>query len=416
MGQLYADQELYASAEKYCERGLGIFRDNANVNQLDIATCMHKLGVIKEALLDDECALDYYLQNIQILRTIGGSRKNVTMACSLHNAASIYLRQKKTTTALDMMSEAYHTASLGAHLSETAASQHCLGVIYMELEDTETALCHLRDALDARVECFGTEQRDVAETLYVMGQAHYLRDEFEKASDCFVENLRVLRKLECGDEDVSKTQLFLGRCYQELGDFNGAIGHLEDAMGMMISSHRDYHIDFSQALFRLGICFCEKKQYSESLKKFKECLEIRTLLLGNLHVECANTYESIGIVQQKMDSHEEAIHSFERALAIKKTSLDDNDEDICILMHFIGSSLFSLERFGNAVDYFFGAAERKKNIHGRTHEEYAMSVIDLAAAYAKNGDEIQAMEVRLRRSQPMAQFRSSFSCVWCIHF
>jgi tetratricopeptide (TPR) repeat protein len=395
MGQLYVDQELYASAEKYCERGLRIFQDNVNVNQLDIATCMHKLGVIKEAILDDECALDFYLQSIYIFKTIGGLRKNVTMACSLHNAASIYSRQKNFRTALELMSEAYHTASVGARLFERASSQHCLGVIYMELEDTETALCHLRDALNARVECFGTEHRDVAGTLYAMGQAHYLRDEFEKASDCFVENLRVLRKLKCGDEEVSKTQLFLGRCYQELGDFDGAIGHLEEVLRMMISSHRENHIDFPQALFRLGICFCEKNQYSDSLKKFKECLEIRTSLLGNLHIECANTYESIGIVQQKMESHEEAILSFERALAIKRSSLDDDDEDICILMQFIGTSLFSLERFAKSVEYFFGSAERKKNIHGRANEEYAMSVIDLAAAYAKTGDESQAMEVRL---------------------
>ena len=54
MGQLYVDQKLYPTAEKYCEQGLRIFQINVEVNQLDIATCMHKLGVIKEALLDDE--------------------------------------------------------------------------------------------------------------------------------------------------------------------------------------------------------------------------------------------------------------------------------------------------------------------------------------------------------------------------
>jgi tetratricopeptide (TPR) repeat protein len=405
MGQLYFDQELYVIAEKYCERGLRIFQINDSVNTIDIALCMHKLGAIKESLLKDECALDFYLQSIHIFKTIGGLRKNVTMACSLHNAASIYLRQKNFTSALDLMLEAFHAAALGAHHFEMAASQHCLGVIYTELEDTETALFHLRGALKARIECVGTEHRDVAETMYAMGQAHYLKDDFENAIDCFVENLRVLQKLGCGDEELSRTQLFLGRSYQEVGDFDGAIGHLVEALRMMVSSHRENHNDFSQALFRLGICFCEKNQYIESLKNFKECLEIRTSFLGNLHIECANSYESIGIVQQKLECHEEAIQSFERALAIKRTSLDDDDEDICVLMHFIASSLFTLERFSEAAEYFFSAAELKKKNHGRTGEEYAMSVIDLAASYAKIGDERHAMEVRLLRMLSILQIR-----------
>jgi hypothetical protein len=59
-----------------------------------------------------------------------------------------------------------------------------------------------------------------------------------------------------------------------------------------------------------------------------------------------------------MESHEEAILSFERALAIKRSSLDDDDEDICILMQFIGTSLFSLERFAKSVEYFLSKSEK----------------------------------------------------------
>ena len=170
--------------------------------------------------------------------------------------------------------------------------------------------------------------------------------------------------------------------------------HLLEALHLMVSAHGANHLDVAQALFRLGICFCEINRYSDSLEKFQECLEIRISLLGNLHVECANTFESIGIVQQKTGCHEDAIHSFERALAIKKTSLKEDDEDFCILLHFIGSSLFALKRYKDAVDRFRDSAERKKRHYGPADEEYVMSVIDLALACAKLGDEKQSMEVR----------------------
>ena len=86
---------------------------------------------------------------------------------------------------------------------------------------------------------------------------------------------------------------------------------------------------------------------------------------------------------------------FQRALAIKKTSLQDSHEDFSILLHFIGSSLFALKRYDDAVIYFSDSTERKKSHHGRADEEYAMSVVDLAAACAKTGNENRSMEVRL---------------------
>lgn len=396
MGQLYFDQKLFTRAEKYCERGLRIFQINAEVNQLDVATCMFKLGLIREALLDNEGALDAYLECIHIFKNNSSFEKNVTLACSLHNAASVYLKQEIYTKALDCMTEALNmkTACLGARHFETASSEHWLGIIYMKLGYSDNSRLHLGNALNARVECFGTEHHAVAETMYALAQAHYLREEFDEALGCLLESLRILRKLGSDEELMLKAHLLLGRSYQELGDFDAAIEHLQDVLKKKVSS-RDINLDVAEALFRLGICYCEKNEYPESLKNFNECLEIRISLLGNLHIECANTYESVGIVHQKLNSHEEAIHSFERALAIKRTSLDDDDRDISVLVHFIGTSLFALQRYGEAVSYFSDAVDRKKILHGRTDLEYAMSTFDLAAAYAKSCNERLAMEVRL---------------------
>ena len=396
MGQLYLDQKQYMTADRYFQRGRRIFNDILGNDHPDIAMCVHKLGVIKEALSDDDGALDYYLQSINIFKSNIDYEKNVNLAFSLHNATLIYMKQREFMTALDHMIEAVDikVATLGTSHSETAASQHFLGTIYIELGDLEAALNHFKDALQARVQCFGTENIEVAGTLYCLGQVHFKRDEFEEAIDCLAENLRVFRKFGSTDnEEVSKAELLLGSSYQERGEFDLAKEHLLQSLDIMISTHGSNNLDVAQALFRLGICFCEMNDYTSSLDKFKECLEIRTNLLGNLHIECANTYESIGIVQQKIDAHEDAIHSFERALAIKKTALEDDDEDICILMAFIGSSLFELKRYDEAVNYFSDSMERKKNHYGRADEEYAMSVVDLASAYAKVKDKRQAMEV-----------------------
>jgi tetratricopeptide (TPR) repeat protein len=398
MGQHYLDQKLYSRAEKYFGQGLKIFRNYRCEDDPDIGICLHKLGVIKEALFDDASALDYYLEAIHTFKNINVFVKHVTMASSLHNAALIYMRQRDFHSALDCMTEAFNTKSsaFGSHPRETSESQHFLGIIYLEMKDADSAHFHLTNALNARLECSGVDHLDVARTLFGLGHTHFTRDEFEDAIKCLSEALRISRR-RGSSEAESKAELQLGTSYQELGCFEIAIKHLLEALNLMNSSPESSRMDVAQALFRLGICLCETGQLSQSLEKFNECLEMRKVLLGNLHIECANTYESIGIVQQKIECHEEAINSFERALAIKKTSLDKDDEDICVLLHFIGMSLFALEKFEKAVVYFKDSSERKKTHHGRADGEYAMSVIGLASAYAKIGDEYLSVEVRVCR-------------------
>ena len=177
MGQLYLDRKIYSTAEKYFLRGCRIFHSLRN-DHPDIAMCLHKLGVIKEALLDDDAALKYYLDSINIFKSNVEQERNVSLSFCLHNASLIYTKQKEFSVALDCMIEAVNTkiAFLGASHFETASSQHCLGTIYMELEDLDSALNHFKNALQTRVECFGTENLDVASTLYSLVQVHFGRD------------------------------------------------------------------------------------------------------------------------------------------------------------------------------------------------------------------------------------------------
>ena len=246
--QLYLDRKIYKSAEKYFDRGLRLFQERREPDQQDVAMCIYKLGVIREALNDDDGAVDYYLQSTDILKSNGD--KSITMAFSLHNTALIHVRQKDFAAALEFMKEALDTKMevVGANHAETAASQHWLGTIHLELEDTDAAILGYKEALKVRVECFGTEHLDVAETLFGLGQVHFVRDEFEEAIECLEENLRVLRKFGCGDGDIAKSELLLGSSYQEMGQFETAIQSLSEALHTMVSAHGSDHLDVSNAV------------------------------------------------------------------------------------------------------------------------------------------------------------------------
>lgn len=172
VGQLYLDKRMYSNSMRYFQEALRIFRSTLHEDHPDIAVCMHNIGVIMESRSDDASSLKHYLEAIRIFKSSEASESNVTLAFSLHNSALIYARQQNFAVALQQMEEAFHAKSvaLGANHSETALSQHWLGSIHLELGDAEAALANFKGALKIRVSCCGTENRDVAKTLFGLGE------------------------------------------------------------------------------------------------------------------------------------------------------------------------------------------------------------------------------------------------------
>ncbi|KAL3784127.1 hypothetical protein HJC23_005785 [Cyclotella cryptica] len=407
IGQNYLNQGLHGVAMTYFEAGLSVFQ--AEVYSVDAAVCLYNIGVIQDFTLSpEERSIKNYIQAIHIVKeykaavktsthTSGQQKYDSILSRSLHNAAKFYVQKKNYVDALQFMLEAFQAKKdvFGLNHAETAASQHWLGTIRLALGEDDLALSDFKGALKVRVSLFGTENKDVAETLYGLAEVHFKRDELPECLECINENLRLCstHQLESDGSKLCRSKLLLGSCYQELGQYDQAKEHLLESLHKMLSVHGGArHLDIADAYFRLGICFCETNDYDESIKHFQKCLDIRTSMLGNLDIECANTYESIGIVQQKKMCHQEAISSFERALAIKKISLPEIDEDISVLLHFIGTSLFAIQKYDDALYYFKSSTDVKKKLHGGRDQEYAMSLLDQAAAFAKIGDDRRSME------------------------
>jgi tetratricopeptide (TPR) repeat protein len=404
VGQNYLNQGLHSLAMNYFEAAVSVIEADQD-SALDTAVCLYSIGVIQDSS-SDEGSIENYRQAISLFNDGKESAKShflampmqkydSVLASCLHSAAKFYAKKDNHSEALRYMSEAFELKKeiFGLDHESTAASQHWLGAINLALEEDELALMNFKGSLKIRVSLFGTEHKDVAATLYGLAEVHFKRDELAECLECINENLRISSRLGSEDSVLSRSKLMLGSCYQELGQYEQAKEHLSESLRMLISVHGgERHLDVADAHFRLGICYCETTEYEKSLVHFKSCLSTRSHMLGNLDLECANTYESLGIVQQKMNSHQDALSSFERALAIKRTSLPEVDEDISVLLHFIGTSLFAIEKYDDSLHYFSSSADIKKQLHGDGDQEYAMSLLDKAAALEKIGDVRRSVE------------------------
>jgi tetratricopeptide (TPR) repeat protein len=405
IGQVYLTQGICYTARNYFEAALDIFEGESS-RLLDIAVCLYCIGVIQEESSEDG-SLDNYLRAIQIFKSenantsaasiaTGLQKYDVIMANCLHQAAKSYVRDNNYASALEYMNEAFDIRKerFGVDHAETTDSQHWLGIIHLALGEDELALSQFKRALKGRVALFGTEHHDVAETLYGLAEVHFKRDELPECLECINENLRLYStQLKCDNKMISRSKLMLGSCYQELGRYDEAKEQLSEALQLLVTVHgKQQHLDVADAHFRLGICDCETNDLDESIEHFKTAALMRSALLGDLDIECANTYESLGIVQQKKLAHNDAVSSFEKALAIKRASLPEVDEDIAVIQHFIGTSLFEIEKYDEALHFFSNSSDIKKTLYGSHDQEYAMALLDKAAALAKIGENRLSME------------------------
>ena len=409
VGQVYLLQGYHDSAKNYFEASLTVFDSDPN-SALNVAVCLYKIAVILDKISEDG-SLERYLKAIQIFRAekaidntaplaMGLQRYDIIMSKCLHHASMTHLHQKNCVDALKCMMESFKLKRdiFGETHEETAESLHWLGVIHLALGEDELALRDFKGALKTRVTRFGTEHSDVAATLYGLAEVHFKRDELHECLECIQENLRLhsIPSLKSDDNMVSRSKLMLGSCYQELGQYEEAEEHLSQAVKLLVKVHgENCHLDVADAHFRLGICLCETNDLDRSIEHFKLAALTRSSLLGDLDIECANTYESLGIVQQKKESssdHHDAISSFEKALAIKRASLPEVDEDIAVLLQFIGTSLFAVGKYEEALQFFTNSADIKGQVYGMHDQEYAMTLLDKAASYAKLGDEKQSMQ------------------------
>eukprot|EP00956_Cyclotella_meneghiniana_P029108 scaffold69513_cov76-Cyclotella_meneghiniana.AAC.3 len=408
IGQIYFLMKDHGMAKNFFEEALSMFEKGSLSRSLDVAVCFYAIGVIQDETAEDG-SLENYLMAIQKFReedidtshtvslAMGLKKYDHVMAKCLHMTAKSYVAENNYEDGLHYMNEAYAMKKdvYGTNHEETAESRHWLGVIHLALNDVDIALALFKGALKTRVNLFGTENNSVAETLYGLAEVHFKRNELHESIECINENLRLasISSLNSNVNMIPRSKLMLGSCYQELGQYEKAKTHLLESIDLLTSVHGgNRHLDIADAHFRLGICDCETNELDSSEEHFRTAALLQSSLLGDLDIELANTYESLGIVQQKKLCHDDAITAFEKALAIKRTSLPEIDEDIALLLHFIGTSMFAIEKYNDALQFFTASADMKKELYGMHDSEYALALLDKAAALAKVGDDRLSME------------------------
>ena len=243
-----------------------------------------------------------------------------------------------------------------------------------------------------------------------------------------------------GEEDasVANCQCKLGAIYWNRKDIDSSLDAFRHALRIREQEFEDDDDDMLASIYRgIGYCHFNKGEYDQALDNFAKYIRIQKMELGDDCIEMASPCESIGLIYQKKEKYEEAMHFHSKALLIyekhhgrgskKCASSDfqiakvllalhkyqecvaclrnhleifceesDSNEEVAEVYHPLGLAQSKLGGYDEASTSLNKALEIRTKLFGNANLKVAETMLDLGKVKEELGDSEEVSTLKYR--------------------
>ena len=345
---------------------------------------------------------------------------------------------EKTIGQLESAIEFYlESISFNSDVLESIRIYHKIGEIYFIKEDSNHAIEIFEKCLEINsLTPENAIDSTMANTFGGLGNAYYLKGDYNKAFDFQVESLNIFKKIH-GDmhSEVAVTLSNIALCYFNNGDIDKAIQHTEECLIIQLYCLPPNHKNLSQTYTNLG-SFCHMKEdKTKAIDHIQKALEIETKGFGDNHPEMVGTYinfanilldmdeleksieyyekslnvaknsnfnlthrlyraahQGLGVLYKKIGEYEKALNNFGRCLEIEIQSFGTESIEVANTLSWIASTHKSLDNYENALNYYLKCIDIEISTLGSEHLDVGTSHFKIASVYDKLGDYTMAIK------------------------
>jgi tetratricopeptide (TPR) repeat protein len=222
----------------------------------------------------------------------------------------------------------------GADSLEAAQSAEKLGGVLTLTAEYDKAEVMYRKALGLRQKLLGPEHVDIARSQYQLADLLFRKGEYDAAEPLFREALAMRRKLLGGSTvEVAKSLEGLAMNLYNQGKYDEALPAMRLAVALQRQLHKEPHTDLAEALSNLGVVLSDMGEYSESEQLYREALQMKRVLLGDTHPEIALTLNNIAYALTDQKKYDAAASMYRQAIAMQHTLLGDDHPDIAAALN-----------------------------------------------------------------------------------
>ena len=138
-------------------------------------------------------------------------------------------------------------------------------------------------------------------------------------------------------------------------------------------------------LTRTGDYLNERGRYSEAEPMLVHALELRKRLLGEEHLDVAQSLNNLAVLYHDQGRYSEAEPMHVQALELKKRLLGEKHPSVTLSLHNLAALYDSQGRYSEAEPMYIQALELRKYLLGEEHPYIASNLNDLAVLYYNQG-------------------------------
>ncbi|KFA92241.1 hypothetical protein Q664_16615 [Archangium violaceum Cb vi76] len=340
-GRRLEEAGRYVDAMPLIERALKLREAAHGESHLEVASCLHLLGVIHLKRGD-------------------------------HGRAEQYLQR----------AFAIREAALGGGHPDNAASMSSLADLHMSLGRFERAEPLYGRALAIRESVLGKNHPDVAAALNDLAEVYASMGHYARAEPLYARALEIQESvLGKSHPDIANSLSSLARLYVRQGDYARAEPLFERAHAISEAALGENHPDVARSLHNLANIYLEQEKSDKAEPLYERAIAIRRASLGENHPLVASSLNNLAILYKWKDDYVRARQLYERALEIRELSLGKNHPDVAPSLQNLANLSMRLGDYTRAEPLYERALEIREATLSQNHPDIAQSLNDLARVH-----------------------------------
>ncbi|ETO10332.1 hypothetical protein RFI_27043 [Reticulomyxa filosa] len=192
--------------------------------------------------------------------------------------------------------------------------------------------------------------------------------------------------------DVAESYGWLGRAYDDKGEYDTAIEYYQKALKIRLDILGSDHPDVATLYNNLGSVYDDKGEYHKSIEYYEKDLEINLTKLGPDHPNVSDSYNNLGVVHDKIGEYDKAMEYYEKSLKIRLEKLGHDHPDVAISYKNVGNVYDNKGEYDKAIEYFEKSLQIRLDKLGHCHPNVADTYNSLGLVYKKKGEYSKAIE------------------------
>lgn len=269
---------------------------------------------------------------------------------------------------------------------EYAAALQQLAEIQLQLDQPNEAEINLKVSLDIRKNLFGEIHFEVAQTSFLIGEASFLKNDFQNTVVWYRKALDIFQKLPV---EVPERK---ARILQNLGNVCTRLGRFaesEDAYRKAIEIREKLEGKEKRQLANiyngLGALYYETGDFQAAEENYQKASAIWTKDLGEKHINLIYVNNNLANLYVQLGNYVKAGIHYQKSLEILKENYDEIHPDVVSANNNLGVMYFEMKDFAKAEYHFLKGLEIKEKLAGKPDLEVAGLLVNLGSFYFLNG-------------------------------